>query len=407
MKDDLTAASPVEAATAYARRGWSVVPMHSLEDTGECTCGRKGCPSPGKHPRLRWEEAMTQPADDGMVQSWWERWPHSNVGVVTGRVSGVAVIDVDPRHNGDETLFELEVSWGRLPQTLESRTGGGGRHLWYAMPDRDLVSVDLGDGVELKAERGLVIAPPSRHASGRIYRWLDPGEYPTPLPAWVADLADGHHPAPVGGEQPIRTTLEQQEFREAWSRAGVEVRPGDHYYLCPFHDDHHPSLHIDADGCRWYCFACRLGGGTGALLRRLGAHAERPPVARMRGRVGPRRPITLHGDAPVEVVGESFHQDELLRITGGHRRFGGVDVDTVVDLVPLEEDGIEVRVGGDAVGYLHSPYAERLLEMISESVDLNGFASCRASIRGGWDRGGENVGMFGVTLWLPEESEAV
>jgi hypothetical protein len=70
----------------------------------------------------------------------------------------------------------------------------------------------------------------------------------------------------------------------------------------------------------------------------------------------------------------------------------------------LEDDGIEVRVGADAVGYLRSSDAEHLLGMISESIDLNGFASCRASIRGSWDRGGEDVGMFGVTLWLPDES---
>jgi hypothetical protein len=406
MEDDRTADSAVQTAAEYARRGWSVVPMHSLDAVGGCTCGQRDCPSPGKHPRVPWEEAMTQLADEELVQSWWERWPWSNVGVVTGSVSGVAVIDVDPRHDGDETLFELEAFWGRLPQTLESRTGGGGRHLWYAMPEGDLGSIDLGDGVELKAERGLVVAPPSRHASGRLYRWLDPDEDLAPLPTWVADLAHGHGPTPRG-EQPIRTTSEQREFRETWSRADVELRPGDHYYLCPFHDDHHPSLHIDADGCRWYCFACRMGGSTGALLRQLGGHPERPPVTRLRGPVGPRRPIALDGDSPVEVVGESFHQDELLGLTGGHRRFGGVDVETVVDLVPIEGDGIEVRVGDGVVGYLSSADAERLQGMISESIDLNGFASCRASIRGGWDRGGEDVGMFGVTLWLPDEFDAI
>jgi hypothetical protein len=347
---------------------------------------------------------MSEAADEETVRVWWQRWPEANVGVATGRVSGVTVIDVDPRNNGDETLFELEASWGRLPQTLESRTGGGGRHLWYATNDGELASGDLGEGVELKAERGLIVAPPSRHASGGTYRWLDPREDPVQIPVWVTDLAHGL-PAVSRDEQPPRTTLERQEFREAWVQAGVEVRPGDHYYLCPFHDDHHPSLHVDAEGCRWYCFACRVGGGTGALLRRLGISRGRPSVTRLTGHVGPRRPTTLDGDTPVEVVGESFHQDELLRLTGGHRRFGGVDVETVVDLVPLEDDGVEVRVADDAVGYLRDSDAVGLLETICESIDLNGFASCRASIRGGWDRGGEDVGMFGVTLWLPGEPD--
>lgn len=407
MENDPTADLPMEAATTYARRGWSVVPMHSVDGSGTCTCGLTDCPSPGKHPRLPWEESMSEPASVETVQSWWERWPNSNLGVVTGRVSDVVVIDVDPRNYGDETLFDLEAFWGRLPRTLESRTGGGGRHLWYAMPHGELGSAELGGGVELKADRGLVVAPPSRHASGRVYRWLDADEDLAPLPVWVADLAGGHGAAPARGEQPIRTTLEQREFREAWSQAGVEVRPGDHYYLCPFHDDHHPSLHIDADGCRWYCFACRVGGGTGAILKRLGAEPKRPAITRLRGQVGPRRPTTLHGDSAVEVVGESFHQDELLGLTGGRRHFGGVDVDTVVDLVPIEDDGVEVRVGDNVVGYLGGSDAERLGGVIMKSIDLNGFASCRASIRGGWDRGGDDLGMFGVTLWLPDSSDTV
>ena len=48
--------------------------------------------------------------------------------------------------------------------------------------------------------------------------------------------------------------------------------------LCPFHDDHHPSLHVDSEACRWYCFGCRRGGGPGRL-RRLVAQkvGARPP----------------------------------------------------------------------------------------------------------------------------------
>jgi hypothetical protein len=196
--------------------------------------------------------------------------------------------------------------------------------------------------------------------------------------------------------------LEQEEFRELWARAGVEATPGDGYYLCPFHDDHHPSLHIDVEGCRWYCFACRIGGGIGRLSRELGITRPRAPSQRVRGKVGRARRVTVAGEVPVDVVGESFHQEELLRIAGGRRPFGGVDLEMVTELVPMEGDGIEVRVGGSSIGYLRHEDAEHFATLVADRIDLTEAATCRAVIRGGWDRGGGDIGMFGVTLLLPQ-----
>jgi len=345
---------------------------------------------------------MHQSADRVQVEYWWGRWPEANVGVVTGAVSDLAVIDVDPRHDGETTLYALETTRDRLPPTLESDTGGGGRHLWFTIPGEAPPSADLGAGLELKAERGVIVAPPSRHYSGGLYRWREPIHEPVPLPDWVSALASGHgyrHDTPA--EAPIRTSLEQEEFRELWARAGVQIGPGDGYYLCPFHEDHHPSLHIDAEGCRWYCFACHIGGGVGRLARRLGLTRPQVLRERLRGRVGRERALALAGDERVEVVGESFHQSELLGLTGGRRRYGGVDLEAVAELVPLEDDGIEVRIEDKPVGFLDQEDAERFDARIADALDLTGAATCRAAIRGGWDRGGDDLGLFGVTLYLP------
>jgi hypothetical protein len=344
---------------------------------------------------------MSQPATENEVRHWWTLWPEANVGVVTGSVSGVVTIDIDPRHGGDETLARLE----ELPPTLESETGGGGRHLWYARPDRELPSVDLDVGVELKAERGLIVAPPSRHASGRSYRWLNYSQELAPLPQWVSQLAED----PSAGRQdmkqhaPIRTAQERAEFQEAWAKAGIDLADGEAHYLCPFHDDHHPSLHIDADGCRWYCFACRIGGSTGRLLRELDLPRRPTPRSRMKGWVGKRERVTISGEVSVEVVGESFHQDELLSLAGGHRRFGGVDLEAVAALVSVEGNGIEVRIDDMPIGYLSQIQARRFTDLVEESIEQHGLATARASIRGGWDRGGGDIGMFGVTLSMPEK----
>lgn len=395
-----------DVAEEYRGRGWSVVPVHSVGPRG-CNCGRRDCHSPGKHPRVAWSQAAEEPADVLQIEAWWKQWPDANVGVVTGSVSGIVVVDVDPRNGGDRSLLDLVAEYGDLPRTLTSRTGGGGRHLWFAAPPWPLPSVELAPGVELKAEGGMVVAPPSIHASGETYRWVDESIAPVELPDWVSHLV--HHPAPdqrSGQDQaPIRTTREQDEFAEAWLRVGLEVEPGDNYYLCPFHDDHHPSLHIDAGGCRWYCFGCHAGGGIGALKRRLGDERVTVPRGRLRGSLDGSVPITLPGDGEVEVVGESFHQDEILELTGGRRRYGGVDVEAVAEIVPVEGDGYEVRIHDRTVGYLSATDAERLEPFIEEILAEAGTATCPALIRGGWDRGGGDVGWFGVVLHFGEASD--
>jgi len=40
-------------ALDYASRGWPVVPMHSPQGDGSCSCGKDDCPNVGKHPRIR------------------------------------------------------------------------------------------------------------------------------------------------------------------------------------------------------------------------------------------------------------------------------------------------------------------------------------------------------------------
>jgi hypothetical protein len=401
---------PLGWALRYASLGWSVVPVHSLRD-GSCSCGRTDCPSPGKHPRIRWETAMHEPACAADIAGWWDRWPDANLGVVTGTVSGIAVLDVDPRHGGEAALARLEERRGPLPITPEVRTGGGGRHLWFDLGSA-LASTVVGSGLDLKADGGMVVAPPSVHASGGRYRWR-PGGAPdvldlAPLPGWL-EIPEGLRPGGPGGGGPPRTTGEQETFARTWARAGIVLEPGDRYYRCPFHDDHEPSLHVDAEGCRWYCFGCGIGGGIGRLREMLGE--SEPAVVRRRlteietGR-GP--PITLHGSSPVEVVGESHHQDELLQITGGRRHYGGVDAEAVASLVPdpanpHDPQAVEVRIAERTVGYVGRDDLYRVRVMVDDSLDLHGFATCRALIRGGWDRGHGRVGSFGVVLLLPDD----
>jgi hypothetical protein len=331
--------------------------------------------------------------------------------VVTGTVSEVIVVDVDPRNGGDASLDALEARWGALPATVESVSGGGGRHLWLAGRERPLPSAVLAPGIDLKAEGGLVVAPPSVHAGGGRYAWLagrGPDDLaPAPVPSWLSSLAHGDlqgEPGRRAGDHPLRTAAEQAEFAQAWARAGVELAPGDRYYLCPFHDDHHPSLHVDGEGCRWFCFGCRRGGGIGRLLQLLGERPSPRPRARLHGQVGKPGAVTLRGEERVEVVGEWLHQDELLALTGGRRRYGGVEAEAVAELLPGPEhlDIVAVLLDGRPIGRLRREDAERLRPSIERAIRGDGVATCRALVRGGWDRGGEDIGLFGVVLLLPD-----
>ena len=405
--------APLLAAFAHTGLGWAVVPVHTPGSDG-CSCGRADCPSPGKHPRVRWQAYVERGPRIEEIRGWWRRWPDANLAVLTGSVSGVAVLDIDPRSGGDAALGGFEARWGALPPTAETLTGGGGRHLWLDLAGAALPSATPAPGLELKAEGGAVVAPPSLHASGRRYTWREgrsPWELPlVPVPEWLASLAGGtggtdglRHPL---RDAPARAAAEQEEFADAWGAAGIELRPGDRYYLCPFHEDHHPSLHIDAEGCRWFCFGCRRGGGIGALRRLLGHPGPARERSRLLGPVGAQAPVTLPGAREVDVVGESHHQDELLSLTGGVRRYGGVDAEAFADLVPepgnrFDPDAVAVQIGGVPVGHLRHDDAVRLRPLIDEALRRDGAARCRAVIRGGWDRGRGDVGAFGVLLLLP------
>lgn len=164
----------LEAALAYAQLlHWPVLPLFHPRENGACTCSAgPTCSKPGKHPnaRLVRQGYKNASADEGTIRDWWRRQPLANVGILTGRATGLVVIDVDPRNGGDESLSGLE-----LPPTLEARTGGGGRHLYFAYPEGATIGCPTGvlPGIDVRADGGYIIAPPSRHATGALYSWLD------------------------------------------------------------------------------------------------------------------------------------------------------------------------------------------------------------------------------------------
>jgi hypothetical protein len=164
----------LEAALGYAAHGIPVYPVHWPHPTPggaslTCSCPRgPACDRPAKHPLVRHghNDATTDP---DRIGRWWRRWPAANLGLATGIVFDAMDIDGPA---GLAALRQLaEAVDLRLPGPLVA-TGGGGWHAWFRptglgnRPPRGLAHVDW------RGRGGAVLAPPSRHISGRTYRWL-------------------------------------------------------------------------------------------------------------------------------------------------------------------------------------------------------------------------------------------
>ena len=115
---------------------------------------------------------------------------------MTGAVSQLVVLDVDPAHGGSESLASLVTQNGPIEPTIEALTGGGGRHLYFCYPGFPLNNrTGIAPGLDIRADGGYVVAPPSIHPSGRAYVWVngrEPGATKlAALPPWLLELALG------------------------------------------------------------------------------------------------------------------------------------------------------------------------------------------------------------------------
>lgn len=165
--------TPLDAALLYARNGWHIFPVFEIVK-GRCACANPDCKKPGKHPRIKeWESFAS--CDESQIRKWWMRWPNANIAWALGR-DGRAGIDVDPRHDGDESFSRLEAKLGCI-DTARQGTGGGGEHHVVCVPPgvalQSRTEAFGGDypGVDFKTTGGYILIPPSRHFSGGTYTW--------------------------------------------------------------------------------------------------------------------------------------------------------------------------------------------------------------------------------------------
>ena len=168
-------------ALDYTKKNdWCVFPLHRSTG-GRCTCGDTDCSAPGKHP---WTKNGVKDAssDPDAIGRWSSKFDRGNIGIATGEASRVAVLDIDGPE-GEAELAELLTRSAPLPETLTARTGRG-RHVYFSS-ESPLACRKIAPHIDLKADGGYVVAPPSLHASGRRYEWLNADAPLAPVPEWV------------------------------------------------------------------------------------------------------------------------------------------------------------------------------------------------------------------------------
>lgn len=193
-----TLPSKLEAALAYGRMGWRVFPCHSIIQTPAgptCSCRKRDCTSPGKHPRIK--QGFRGASDDAVqIKAWWTRYPDANIGLATG--SGLAVFDIDGVAGANE-FKALVQAHGTVPETLSAATGRG-VHLVFSTPHgTPEVRSSARGNVHVRGEGGYIIAAPSDHISGRKYQWIKRVAV-AELPTWLRQWSQGYE---VTGNQAI------------------------------------------------------------------------------------------------------------------------------------------------------------------------------------------------------------
>ena len=198
-------ADSLDAALALVELGLSLIPLKPR----------------GKVPAIgSWMAYQAARADAETIERWWTDNPSANIGVVTGDVSNLLVLDVDG-DQGHETLAMLEAAHGLIPKTWRSRTGKGS-HIWFEYPADRMIGNSarkLGSGLDTRGQGGYVVAPGSIHENGTTYTWeISPAMTAlAPCPEWLVRLLD---PPPSPPKQPPKISIDNR--KGAYARRALE-----------------------------------------------------------------------------------------------------------------------------------------------------------------------------------------
>lgn len=138
----------LKAALDYRKSNLSVIPVGK-----------------DKKPLVSWKEYQGRHATEDEIKKWWTDYPNANVGIVTGKVSGLAVLDCDSQDAISAFLAQYK---GETPAAKTPR----GMHYYFKYEDGIRNTVKVGNlDMDIRGEGGYVVAPPSINDKGLEYKW--------------------------------------------------------------------------------------------------------------------------------------------------------------------------------------------------------------------------------------------
>jgi hypothetical protein len=145
----------LNAALQYAKFGFSVIPI-----------------SPGQKnpPLIPFKEYQTRCATPEEIAEWWIKWPDANVGIITGKISDLTVVDLDKyKTEYDPTIEEEFFGSIETPTAVSPREG---QHLYFTYCEGITVRSNVFPAIDIRGEGGYIVAPPSINGTGKPYKWI-------------------------------------------------------------------------------------------------------------------------------------------------------------------------------------------------------------------------------------------
>lgn len=239
-------------ATKYLNNGWSVIPLKD------------------KQAYLKsWKQYQFLLPTKLELSNWFRKKKVTGIGIVTGELSNIVVIDVDPKNGGKFTNLEKY-------KTLTALSGNNGRHYYFHPNNNEDLKTSHFKGFDIQGNGAYIVAPPSIHPNGHKYEWL----------AETSKLSLKKFPKEFKkllSKKPVKQTrqilIPKIKFKKSFklipksiikelnalpisnviSSAGINVPINNKSYVlipCPFHNDRNPSFSVYTEKNYAKCFGC-------------------------------------------------------------------------------------------------------------------------------------------------------
>ena len=123
-----------------------------------------------KKPLVAWAGMQKKKASATLITKWFKQYPDAGLGIVTGNLSGILVVDCDTQEGYQETMKRIPDA-AIIPTVKTPR----GHHLYFKYPVGSGLSVgqSILPGVDFRGEGGYVVCPPSVNGNGGQYTWIE------------------------------------------------------------------------------------------------------------------------------------------------------------------------------------------------------------------------------------------